>query len=114
MPILVLFIESFHTGAQKRSADDSAVKLLEKIGRQVSIVSEEGYCGSTLYDYGFWEELVPLVKANWEKIKALKDKQFIFIDSHCQEFIVKRYPQLVPDYKSINSQHLRGFSRRFQ
>jgi heterodisulfide reductase subunit D len=100
----VLFTESAHTGAQKRIYD-SAVRLLEKIGRQVSVISEEGNCGSTLYDYGFWEQLEPLVKANWGKIKASKDKQYIFINAHCQEFIVKRYPQIIPDFKGINSQH---------
>jgi heterodisulfide reductase subunit D len=99
-----IFAECFHTGAQKRIYD-SAVKLLIKIGNPVSIFSEEGCCGSTLYDYGFWDELEPLVKANWEKMKAHENKQFVFINPHCQEFVVNRYPELVPGYSGLKSRH---------
>jgi Fe-S oxidoreductase len=100
----VIFAECFHTGVQK-SIYESAMRLLAKIGKPVYLFSEEGCCGSTLYDFGFWEELEPLIKANWEKIKAFRDKQFVFINPHCQEFITKRYPELVPGYTGLNSQH---------
>ncbi len=100
----IIFAECFHTGVQNRIYK-SAVRLLAKIGNPVSIFSEEGCCGSTLYDYGFWEQLEPLVKANWEKMKAYKDKRFVFINPHCQEFIVNRYPEFVPGYTSLKSQH---------
>jgi Fe-S oxidoreductase len=100
----IVFIECSHTDIQNQIAK-SAVRLLEKIGGPVSVFSEEGCSGATLYDFGLWEQLEPLVKANWEKMKAFKDKQFVFINPHCQEFIVKRYPELVPGYTGINSQH---------
>jgi heterodisulfide reductase subunit D len=100
----VIFAECFHTDMQ-RKIYESAARLLTKIGNPVSLFSEKGCCGSTLYDYGFWEQLEPLVKANWEKMKAYKDKTFVFINPHCQEFILKRYPEFATDYTEITSKH---------
>jgi len=101
----VVFAECSHTRAQKDIAA-AALSLLQKIGSPGSQFIESEYCDSTLYDFGFWEELGPIVKANWEKIKTLKDKKFVFINPHCQEFIVKRYAEILPDYSSINNQHI--------
>jgi Fe-S oxidoreductase len=101
----VIFAECSHTRTQK-DISEAAVRLLEKIGSPVSQFAERGCCGSTLYDFGFWEHLEPLAKAHWEKMKGLKDKTFVFINPHCQEFIVKRYPEILPDYSSINNQHI--------
>lgn len=101
----VVFAECSHTKSQK-DISEAAIRLLEKIGSPVSQVAEKGCCGSTLYDFGFWEQLEPLVKANWEKMKALKDKKFVFLNPHCQEFIVKRYSEILPDYSSIDNQHI--------
>jgi len=100
----VIFAECAH--ARSRDAIfKAAVALLEKIGRPVTSFSERGCCGSTLYDLGFWEELKPLVQANWEMMKPLKYQKFVFIDPHCQEFIVRRYPEILPDYSTIDSRH---------
>jgi Fe-S oxidoreductase len=100
----VVFAECAHTEAQK-DISEVVVRLLEKIGSPVSQFAEKGCCGSTLYDFGFWEQLEPLAKANWERMKALKEKQFVFINPHCQEFIVNRYPEILPDYSTVNNQH---------
>ncbi|MFH1646135.1 MAG: (Fe-S)-binding protein [Chloroflexota bacterium] len=100
----VIFAECAHT-ASHDSIFKAAVGLLEKIGSPVTSFSERGCCGSTLYDLGFWEELKPLARANWEMIKPLKYKKFVFIDPHCQEFVVKRYPEILPDYSAIDSRH---------
>jgi Fe-S oxidoreductase len=100
----VVFAECSHTGTQK-DIFAAAVRLLEKIGSPVSQFAEKGCCGSTLYDFGFWEQLEPLVKANWAKMKPLKDKRFVFINPHCQEFMVKRYPEILPDCSAVNNQH---------
>jgi heterodisulfide reductase subunit D len=101
----VVFAECTHTGTQK-DISEAAVSLLEKIGSPVSQFIERGCCGSTLYDFGFWEQLEPLAEANWEKMKGMKDKRFVFINPHCQEFVVNRYPEILPDYISINNQHI--------
>jgi len=101
----VVFAECSHTPAQK-GISEATVRLLEKIGSPVSQFAEKGCCGSTLYDFGFWEQLEPLAKANWEKMKALKDKNFVFVNPHCQEFIIKRYPEIIPDYSPIDNQHI--------
>ena len=101
----VVFAECSHAKSQGQ-VSKAAVRLMEKIGSPVAQFAEKGCCGSTLYDFGFWEQLEPLVKANWEKMKALKEKRFVFISPHCQEFIVKRYAEILPDYKSINNRHI--------
>jgi heterodisulfide reductase subunit D len=101
----VVFTECLHNRSQK-DISEAAARLLEKIGSPVSQFSENGCCGSTLYDFGFWDQLEPLAKANWEKMKTLKDKWFVFINPHCQEFIIKRYPEILPDYSSTNNQHI--------
>jgi heterodisulfide reductase subunit D len=100
----VIFSECSHDGSQ-RAISEVVVRLLEKIGDPVSQIAEKGCCGSTLYDFGFWESLEPLAKANWEKMKPLKNKKFVFINPHCQEFIVNRYPEILSDYTAVNHQH---------
>ncbi len=100
----VIFAECSHARSQE-DISEAAVRLLEKIGSPVSQFAEKGCCGSTLYDFGFWEQLEPLAKANWDKMKPLKDKKFVFINPHCQEFIVNRYPEILPDYSAVNNQH---------
>jgi len=101
----VVFAECSHTRTQK-DIFEAAIRLLEKIGSPVSQFAEKGCCGSTLYDFGFWEQLEPLAKANWEKMEALKDKKFVFINPHCQEFMLTRYPEILPDYSAVNNQHI--------
>jgi len=100
----VLFAECFHTDAQSKIFE-SALRLLEKIGKPISRFSDGGCCGSTLYDLGFWEQLGVLANAKWEKMKAFEDKEFIFINPHCHEFILKRYPEIIPGYNGIKSRH---------
>jgi heterodisulfide reductase subunit D len=101
---MVLFAECFHTDAQSKILE-SALRLLDKIGKPVSQFSDGGCCGSTLYDLGFWDQLGVLVKVKSEKMKVFGAKEFIFINPHCQEFVVKRYPEILPEYSSIKSRH---------
>jgi Fe-S oxidoreductase len=101
----VVFTECSYTRAQK-DISEAAVSLLKKIGSPFSQFIESGHCSSTFYDFGFWEQLEPAVKANWEKMKTLEDKNFVFIDPHCQEFVIRRYPEILPDYSNINNQHI--------
>lgn len=101
----VLFAECFHTKSETAAAE-SAARLLEKVGEPVTLFSEKGCCGSSLYDFGFWEQLEPLARAQWEKMKSLNGKTFVFINPHCQEFVQKRYPEIVPDSTDIKSRHL--------
>jgi Fe-S oxidoreductase len=84
----------------------AAARLLKKLGQSAARLAGNRRCGSTLYDLGFWEELGPLVRAAWAKMKPLKDKQFVFVDPHCQEFIVNRYAELLPDYSPVNARHI--------
>ncbi len=100
----IVFIECSDNDIQTQITE-SALKLLDRIGNPVSAFSEDGCSGAILYDFGLWEQLEPLLLANWEKMKVYKDKKFVFINPHSQEFIVKRYPQLVPGYSGIKTQH---------
>lgn len=104
----VVFAECPDTDIQREIAG-SAAKLLERIGEPVAVFSEEGSCGSTLYDYGFWRQLGPVIEANWNKMKGFQGRKFVFISPHCQEFVVRRYPELVSGYSTINSQHFSQF-----
>jgi heterodisulfide reductase subunit D len=101
----VVFAECSHSKSEKGIAE-AVVRLLEKIGQPVAQFAEKGCCGSSLYDFGFWQELGPLVKANWTRMKPLGGKQFVFINPHCQEFIVNRYPEILPDYSPVNNRHI--------
>lgn len=100
----VVFAECFHA-ASAASVFRAAVGLLEKIGSPVALFSERGCCGSTLYDLGFWKELKSLARANWEMMKPMKYKKFVFLDPHCQEFIVNRYPEILPGFAAIENLH---------
>jgi len=101
----VIFAECSHTQTQSEIADTVA-RLLEKIGRPVTQFAENGCCGSTLYDLGFWDNLESLIESNWQKMKNLKDKTFVFINPHCQEFMVRRYPETIPESKGLKTQHI--------
>jgi heterodisulfide reductase subunit D len=101
----VIFNECAHTHTQKEIMT-ATVRLLEKIRRPVAQFAEKGCCGSTLYDFGFWDKLEPYISANWEKMKAALNKTFVFVNPHCQEFIVKRYPEVVPESKDLKTQHI--------
>ena len=102
----VLFSECFHAEAEMKMAE-SAAGLLEKIGSPVNLFSSRGCCGSSLYDFGFWDELEPLVKAQWQAMKALSpDKTWVFLNPHCQEFIRKRYPEILADYTPVKDRHI--------
>jgi Fe-S oxidoreductase len=101
----VIFAECSHTKAEK-NISAAIASVLTKIGNPVSVFSEKGCCGSTLYNFGFWSQMKPLIKANWEKMKNLKGKTFVFTNPHCEEFIVKRYPENLPDYSNIKHKHI--------
>lgn len=101
----VIFAECSHVKSQD-AVSEAVVRVLEKIGSPVMQFAEKGCCGSTLYDFGMWDQLKPLVKANWEKMKPLKDKKFVFNNPHCQEFMVKRYPEILPDYSPVDNRHI--------
>lgn len=95
----VIFAECAHNGSEK-NISTAIASVLAKIGSPVATFTEKRCCGSTLYDYGFWDQLGPLVKDNWAKMRGLKAKNFIFTNPHCEEFIVKRYPRSFPIIKA--------------
>lgn len=101
----MIFAECLHTPSQNQIME-AEISLLEKIGEPVALFSEKGCCGSTLYDYGFWDELKPLVEAQWAAMQKKKSNTFVFNDPHCQEFIQKRYPEIIPDFKPLKAQHI--------
>jgi|WetSurMetagenome_2_1015567.scaffolds.fasta_scaffold237514_1 Fe-S oxidoreductase len=101
----VIFAECSHTNAEKDILT-AVAGLLTRIGNPVSVFSEMGCCGSTFYNLGFWSEMKLLIKANWEKMKRLKGRRFVFTNPHCEEFIVKRYPENLSDYSPIKHIHI--------
>lgn len=101
----VVFAECGHTGAEE-AISTSLASVLTKLGKPTDVFSGQGCCGSTLYDYGFWDQMKPLINSNWEKMKTMKDKMFIFTNPHCEEFIVKRYPENISDFTGIKHEHI--------
>jgi heterodisulfide reductase subunit D len=101
----VIFSECAHSEAAKDILAATA-RVLAKIGSPVSSFEEKGCCGSTLYDYGFWDEMLPLMKANWERMKGLGEKEFVFTNPHCEEFISKRYAENLVDFTGIDHRHI--------
>jgi Fe-S oxidoreductase len=89
-----------HVGAY-----ETALALLRKMKKAVALYSDPGCCGSTLYDFGFWDQLPQLVGKKWERIKELGQKSLLFIDPHCQEFMVNKYAKILDDFKGFRGQH---------
>ncbi len=104
----VLYAECFHSPAQV-GIYESAGRLLQKMGKQVSLFSDGGCCGSSLYDFGFWNKLPKLVQSKWEKMEKNTDKTFLFINPHCQEFVAKQYSDIVPGFKGVKMEHFSEF-----
>jgi Fe-S oxidoreductase len=100
----VLYAQCFH-GTTQGGIYEAAVRLLEKIGKPVQMFTDGGCCGSTLFDYGFWDELPRLVNTGMEKLKELGNKTFLFINPHCQEFISNRYEMIASSYETVKTQH---------
>jgi Fe-S oxidoreductase len=101
----VIFAECAHTEAQKKIFDATA-SLLTKIGRPVMQFSEIGCCGSTLYDFGLWDDVKSIIMANWEKMIPYQDRTFVFINPHCLEFFTKRYPRTASESKAVKTRHI--------
>ena len=101
----VLFGECLHSPSQKGQYQ-AAFNLFSKIGQSLSTFAEKGCCGSSLYDLGLFDHLEPLIKANWDAMKKLKGKEWVFLSPHCQEFVIKRYGEFVPGYKAPRSRHI--------
>ncbi len=101
---LVLFAECRHTRAEGQM-EDSVASLLEKVGEPISLFANHGCCGSSLYDYGFWEPLGALVNQHWSEMQALRSKTLVFFNPHCQDFVQNRYPEILPGKVTLKSQH---------
>lgn len=104
----VLFAECIHSGGQ-RLIYEAAIRLIAKIDGPVTIFNEGGCCGSSLYDLGFWDELRALLPKKAEAWKKLQGKEVIFINPHCQEFMLKSYPQIEDRQLGITGRHFSEF-----
>ena len=103
----VLFVEGIHSESERRIYE-SAIRLLEKAGEIIAIF-DEGRSGYDLYDLGFWDELRKLLTSKSEQMKRLEGKEVLFINPHSQEFIMKRYPGIVPEQPQVTGRHFSEF-----
>lgn len=101
----VLYAACFHHGPQAK-VFSSAVSLLEKMRQRVSVFADDGCCGSTLFDHGFWDDLPRLVNQKAEKMQARDGRTFLFVNPHCQEFTTNRYPIIAEDFAGIRGRHI--------
>ena len=101
----VLFAECLHDPGQKDNYR-AAIRLLGKMKLPTAIFSHGGCCGATLYDLGFWDELKDLLRKRSKDMDLLNQKDTIFLNPHCQEFMTKRYPQISEQKNNFRPKHI--------
>jgi heterodisulfide reductase subunit D len=101
----IFFAECLH-GHGQQSIYKATLSLLDKIGKSVDVYSQGGCCGSALYDMGFWDELNTLLKKRSKDLRQLKNREIVFVNPHCQEFMTKRYPQISDSNPEIRPKHI--------
>jgi Fe-S oxidoreductase len=100
----LLIAECLHGHAEAGSLD-AALRLLGRMKKPVALFSDPGCCGSTLYDFGFWDQLPALVEKKWKKIESFGKKKLLFIDPHCQEFMTNKYGKIIDRFPGFKGQH---------
>jgi glycolate oxidase len=100
----LLVAECIHSDAEVNSFN-AALELLDRMKKSVSVFSDPGCCGSTLYDFGFWDELPALVQTKWNMIKGFGNKKLLFLDPHCQEFMTNKYPKIIDGFGGFKGEH---------
>ena len=93
----LLIADCLHTEAEVASCT-SALQLLAKMKEPVSVFSDSGCCGSTLYDFGFWDQLPAMVEKQWKQIQSQGKKELLFVNPHCQEFMTNQYAKVIDDF----------------
>lgn len=102
---LVLYGDCSHTASQAAMYGD-LFAVLKKMNQPVDLYTTGGCCGSSLFDYGFWDELPALVDGKVEQMKRFAGKTFLYINPHCQEFIDNRYEMVASAPEATASQHV--------
>jgi heterodisulfide reductase subunit D len=100
----LLIAECMHSDAAVNSFN-AALKLLNRMKKPVALFTDAGCCGSTLYDFGFWDELSALAQKKWDVIKGFGKKKLLFIDPHCQEFMTNKYAKIIDGFPGFKGQH---------
>ncbi len=90
----------------KLNALNAGLQLLAKMKKPVALFTDAGSLGSTLYDFGFWDELPGLVEKKWKEIKGFGKKKLLFIDPHCQEFMTNKYEKIMDNFTPLKSRHI--------
>ncbi len=101
----ILFIEGSYPRGQKQIYE-SALRLVQKLKLDVSVLRDQGGCGADLYDLGFIDELKILLEKKRKLINKIAGKHLIFIDPHSQEFVLKNWQQYVETDKKMKGQHI--------
>ena len=101
---MVVYGDCAHTAGQK-AGYAHLYNVLKKMGQSVSLFTTGGCCGSTLFDYGFWDELPALVSTKAARLRDYACKSFIYLNPHCQEFITRRYNMIAEDFEPPKSRH---------
>lgn len=102
---MLLVADCLHSDTQVASYT-TALGLLAKMKKPVAVLSDSGCCGSTLYDFGFWDELPALVETKWKRIRDSGKKKLLFLNPHCQEFMTNKYPKILDEFDGFKGQHI--------
>lgn len=85
---------------------EAAGTLLKKMNKRVALFADDGCCGASLYDFGFWDQLSALVKKKWERISSFRKQNLLFVDPHCQQFITNKYPTILENFNGFEGRHI--------
>ena len=92
--------------SEQQNIERAIAQLLDRCGIKADVFAPDDYCGSTLYDMGFWDELNTLLQKQSAAIAKLRGKEVIFASPHCQEFMTKKYPTIVQQSFEIKGKHI--------
>jgi heterodisulfide reductase subunit D len=95
----VLFVEWGLLKSDKNMYQ-SVLRIFQKMGKTISVISDRGVNFPELYDLGFWKEIKKYLTTKFD-LRELEGKELIFLNPHLQEFFVHRCPEIVSSYKNI-------------
>lgn len=104
----LMIVDPVRSEAELKSFEAS-LSLLKKMDKKVAALSEPGSCGSTLFDFGFWDQMVPVAEKKWKHIKESEKKELLFIDPHCQEFMTNKYRKIIDGFNGFKGRHFSEF-----
>jgi heterodisulfide reductase subunit D len=101
----VLVAEDVATDTEAASSA-AALDLLAKAGKPAAVVADGTVAASTLYDFGFWDQLPAQVAKQAKALGAVAGKELVFVNPHCQEFVTNKAAKVQDDFPAVKGKHI--------